>query len=477
MAEEEGIEFIDLKFVGLLGDLHHLSFPVQSALNEDFFVDGVGFDGSSIRGFQTIDQSDMMLVPDVSTAIIDPIYDTATLSVFANIVDPVTREPYSRDPRFVVSKALNYLKSTGIADQAFFGPEAEFFLFNGVSFGGHKAAGGPDGHFSHYKVESVEGDWHNASPVYDDEVSQEYNRGHRPRSKGGYVPSPPQDSLVEVRNDIVRHLLQAGIGVDLHHHEVASGGQCEIGISLQDLATMGDTMTLHKYIVKNVAAKHDLTATFMPKPIFGDNGSGMHCHQSLWKDSKTLMFDENGYAGLSDLARYYIGGILKNAPSLLAFTNPSTNSYHRLVPGYEAPIYLLHSQRNRSAAVRIPLGSKSPKAKRIEFRTPDASGNIYLSLVAQLMAGIDGILNKIEPGEPLDRDLYELSAAERKGIAVVPGSLEEVLDNLETNHDFLTAGGVFTEDLIAKYIELKRGDVDAIRLRPHPHEFSLYFDV
>jgi len=477
MAEEEGIEFIDLKFVGLLGDLQHLTFPVQSALNEDFFLDGVGFDGSSVRGFQTIDRSDMMLVPDVSTAIIDPIYDTATLSVFANIVDPITREPYSRDPRFIVTKALAYLKSTGIADQAFFGPEAEFFLFNGVSFGGHKAAGGPDGHFSHYKVESVEGEWHNASPVYDDEVSQEYNRGHRPRTKGGYVPTPPQDSLVEVRNDIVRHLLQAGIGVDLHHHEVASGGQCEIGISLQDLATMGDTMMMHKYIVKNVAAKHELSATFMPKPIFGDNGSGMHCHQSLWKDGKTLMFDENGYAGLSDLARYYIGGILKNAPSLLAFTNPSTNSYHRLVPGYEAPIYLLYSQRNRSAAVRIPLGLKSPKAKRIEFRTPDVTGNIYLSLVAQLMAGLDGILNKIEPGEPFDRDLYELSAEERKGIPTVPGSLEEVLDNLEQNHDFLTPGGVFTQDLIAKYIELKRGDVDAIRLRPHPHEFSLYFDV
>lgn len=475
MAEEEGVEFIDLKFVGLLGDLQHLTFPVESALNEDFFSDGVGFDGSSIRGFQTIDQSDMLLVPDVSTAIIDPIYDTPTLSVFAHVFDPVAREPYSRDPRFIVTKALAYLKSTGIGDQVFFGPEAEFFLFNGVSFGGHKAAGGPDGHFSHYKVESLDGDWNNAGPAYNDEL-QEYNSGHRTRGKGGYVPVPPQDNLVEVRNDIVRHLNRAGIGVDVHHHEVASGGQCEIGISLQDLATMCDTMMMHKYIVKNVAAKHGLTATFMPKPIFGDNGSGMHCHQSLWKEGQTLMFDENGYAGLSDVARHYIGGLLKNAPSLLAFTNASTNSYHRLVPGFEAPIYLSYSQRNRSAAVRIPLGSKSPKAKRIEFRTPDVTGNIYLSLVAQLMAGIDGILNKIEPGEPLDKDLYELNAQERAGIPTVPGSLEAVLDNLERDHDFLTAGGVFTEDLIEKYIELKRVDVDAIRLRPHPHEFSLYFD-
>ncbi len=475
MAEEEGVEFIDLKFVGLLGDLQHLSFPVESSLNEDFFSDGVGFDGSSVRGFQTIDQSDMVLVPDASTAIIDPIYDTPTLSVFAGIFDPLTREPYSRDPRFIVSKALTYLKSTGIGDQAFFGPEAEFFLFHGVSFGGHKAAGGPDGHFSHYKVESLDGDWNNAGAAYNDEL-QEYNLGQRTRSKGGYAPVPPQDSLVEVRNDIARHLNRAGIGVDLHHHEVASGGQCEIGISLQDIATMGDTMTMHKYIVKNVAAKHGLTATFMPKPIFGDNGSGMHCHQSLWKNGQTLMFDENGYAGLSDLARYYIGGLLKNAPSLLAFTNASTNSYHRLVPGFEAPIYLSYSQRNRSAAVRIPLGSNTPNAKRIEFRTPDVTGNIYLSLVAQLMAGIDGILNKIDPGEPLDKNLYELSAQERQGIPTVPGSLEAVLDNLEQSHDFLTAGGVFTEDLIAKYIELKRGDVDAIRLRPHPHEFSLYFD-
>ncbi len=476
MAQEEGVEFIDLKFVGLLGDMQHLTFPVQSALNEDFFTDGVGFDGSSVRGFQTIDKSDMMLVPDISTAIIDPVYDTPTLSVFANIIDPITREPYSRDPRYIVTKALAYLKSTGIGDQVFFGPEAEFFLFNGVSFGGHKAAGGPDGHFTHYKVDSVDGDWHNADSVHD-ELTGEYNSGHRTRNKGGYVPVPPQDNLTEVRNDIVRHLYQAGIGVDLHHHEVASGGQCEIGISLQDIATMCDTMMLHKYIVKNVAAKHGLTATFMPKPIFGDNGTGMHCHQSIWKDGKTLMFDENGYAQLSDLARYYIGGILKNAPSLLAFTNASTNSYHRLVPGYEAPIYLLYSQRNRSAAVRIPLYSKSPKAKRIEFRTPDVTGNIYLSLVAQLMAGLDGIVNKIEPGDPFDKDLYELEPEERHGIPTVPGSLEETLDNLERDHAFLTAGGVFTEDLIAKYIELKRGDVDAIRLRPHPHEFSLYFDV
>ena len=453
-----------------------MTYPVEAALNEDFFNDGVGFDGSSVRGFQTIDKSDMLLVPDASTAIIDPAYDTPTLSVFANILDPITLESYSRDPRYIVQKAVEYMKSTGIADTAYFGPEAEFFLFNGVSFGGAKAAGGPDGHFAHYKVESIEGDWHNADPVFD-EMTGEWNPGRRPRNKGGYVPAPPVDSLAEVRNDMVRHLIGAGIEVDLHHHEVGSGGQCEIGITFCEFTEMCDRMMMHKYIVKNVAAKHGLTATFMPKPIFGDNGTGMHCHQSLWKNGETLMFDENGYAQLSDEARWYIGGILKHAPAILAFTNASTNSYHRLVPGYEAPIYLLYSQRNRSAAVRIPLYSKSPKAKRIEFRTPDVTGNIYLALTAQLMAGLDGIKNKIEPGEPFDKDLYELEPQEREGIPTVPGSLEEVLDALENDSEFLKEGGVFTDDLIEMYIGLKRGDVDALRLRPHPYEFQLYFDV
>ena len=476
MAEDAGVEFINLKFVGLLGDMQHLTYPVESALNEDFFNDGVGFDGSSIRGFQTIDKSDMLLKPDADTAIIDPVYDTPTLSVFANILDPITGESYSRDPRYIAQKAVEYMKSTGIADTAYFGPEAEFFLFNGVSFGGAKAAGGIDGHYAHYKVDSIEGDWHNGDPIFD-EMTSEWNPGRRPRNKGGYVPVPPVDSLVEVRNDMVRHLISAGIDVDLHHHEVASGGQCEIGISFCEFTEMCDRMMLHKYIVKNVAQKHGLTATFMPKPIFGDNGTGMHCHQSLWKGGETLMFDENGYAQLSDTARYYIGGILKHAPAILAFTNASTNSYHRLVPGYEAPIYLLYSQRNRSAAVRIPLYSKSPKAKRIEFRTPDVTGNIYLALTAQLMAGLDGIKNKIEPGDPFDKDLYELEPEEREGIPTVPGSLEEVLDALEADNEFLKAGGVFTDDLIEMYIALKRGDVDALRLRPHPYEFQLYFDV
>ncbi len=476
MAQEAGVEFVDLKFVGLLGDLQHLTYPAKAALTEDFFTDGVGFDGSSVRGFQTIDKSDMLLMPDISTAIIDPVYDTPTLSVFANILDPLTGESYSRDPRYVVQKAVEYMKSTGIADTAYFGPEAEFFLFNGVSFGGHRAPGGIDGHFSGYKVESVEGDWHNGDEPFNLDTG-EWNSGRRPRNKGGYVPAPPVDSLTEVRNDIVRHLEDAGIEVDLHHHEVASGGQCEIGITFCEFTEMCDRMMLHKYIVKNVAHKHGLTATFMPKPIFGDNGTGMHCHQSVWKDGKTLMFDENGYAQLSDTARWYIGGILKHAPALLAFTNPSTNSFHRLVPGYEAPIYLLYSQRNRSAAVRIPLYSKSPKAKRIEFRTPDVTGNIYLSLTAQLLAGLDGIINKIEPGDPFDKDLYELEPEEKEGIPTVPGSLEEVLDALEADHDFLTVGGVFTKDLIDMYIDLKRQDVDALRLRPHPYEFQLYFDV
>lgn len=443
MAQDAGVEFVDLKFVGLLGDMQHLTYPAKAALTEDFFADGVAFDGSSVRGFQTIDKSDMLLRPDISTAIIDPVCDTPTLTLFAHIADPVTGESYSRDPRYIVQKAVEYMKSTGIADTAFFGPEAEFFLFNGVSFGGHRAPGGIDGHFSHYKVESAEGDWHNGHPVYDEDTG-EWNSGRRPRNKGGYVPAAPVDSLVEVRNDIVRHLEQAGIDVDLHHHEVASGGQCEIGITFQEFTKMCDTMMMHKYIVKNVAHQHGLTATFMPKPIFGDNGTGMHCHQSVWKNGDTLMYDENGYAQLSDTARYYIGGLLKHAPALLAFTNPSTNSFHRLVPGYEAPIYLLYSQRNRSAAVRIPLTSKSPKAKRIEFRTPDVTGNIYLSLTAQLMAGLDGIINKIEPGDPFDKDLYELEPEEKVGIPTVPGSLDEVLNALEADSDFLTAGGVFT---------------------------------
>ena len=475
-AEEAGAEFIDLKFVGLLGDLQHLTLPVEAALKTAFFKDGVGFDGSSVRGFQGIAQSDMLLVPDAQTAVIDPVYDTPTLSVFANIFDPVTGEPYSRDPRYVVAKAVAYLNSTGLADAAYFGPEAEFFLFHGVSFGGAKVAGGIDGHYAHYKVQSLEGHWQNEEPVFDD-IAEDWNAGRRPRAKGGYVPAPPTDSLVEVRNDMVRHLQNAGIEVDLHHHEVASGGQCEIGLSFCPIAEMCDKMMLHKYIVKNVAVAHGLTATFMPKPIFGDNGSGMHCHQSLWKKGKTLMHDKKGYAGLSDLARHYIGGILRHAPALLALTNASTNSYHRLVPGYEAPIYLSYSQRNRSAAVRIPLYSKSPKAKRIEFRTPDNTGNIYLSLSAQLMAGLDGIQNKIEPGEPSDHDLYELSAQERAGVPTVPGSLETALDALEADNEFLKAGGVFTDDLIETYIALKRGDVDALRLRPHPHEFELYFDA
>jgi glutamine synthetase len=474
MAEEAGAQFIDLKFTGLLGDMQHLTYPVQAQLNEDFFNNGVMFDGSSVRGFQTIDKSDMLLMPDAETAFMDPAYDTPTLSVFASILDPRTREAYSRDPRGVVSKAVAYLQSTGIADTAYFGPEAEFFLFNGVSFGGQQGPG--MGHHAHYRVESAEGEWNNGNAVVDAETG-EPNLGYRTRNKGGYFPVPPTDSLQEVRNQIVLTLMQAGIDVDLHHHEVASGGQCEIGITLDTLVEMADKLQMHKYIVKNVARQHDLTATFMPKPIFGDNGSGMHTHQSLWKGGNTLMYDENGYAGLSDLARYYIGGILKHAPALLAFTNPSTNSYHRLVPGYEAPIYLLYSQRNRSAAVRIPLTSKSPKAKRIEFRTPDVTSNIYLALAAQLMAGLDGIKNKIEPGEPMDKDLYELEPEEKEGLPTVPGSLDEVLDALEADHEFLLQGDVFTPDLIKMYIGLKRNDVDALRLRPHPYEFNLYFDV
>lgn len=474
LAKEHGIQMVDIKFTDLVGTWQHTTVPVVH-LDEGMFEHGVGFDGSSIRGFQTIDQSDMLLMPDPTSALVDPMLTTPTLSIIADIADPVTRQAYSRDPRYVSKKAVKYMQSTGIADAAYFGPEAEFFLFNGVSFGGQMAAAGGDGHHAHYKVESAEGDWNNSNDVVDEFGNP--NLGYRPRNKGGYFPVPPTDSLYEVRVQMVRALECCGVGVDVHHHEVASGGQGEIGITLDTLVEMADKMQLHKYIVKNVARQNGLTATFMPKPVFGDNGTGMHCHQSLWKGGNTLMFDENGYAQLSDLGRWYIGGILKHAPALLAFTNPSTNSYHRLVPGYEAPIYLLYSQRNRSAAVRIPLYSRSPKAKRIEFRTPDVTGNIYLSLAAQLMAGLDGIRNRIDPGEPLDKDLYELSPEEKHGLPTVPGSLDEVLAALEADHDFLTQGDVFTSDLLEHYVELKQKEVDAIRLRPHPYEFSLYFDV
>lgn len=472
LAKDKGAVFVDIKFTDLLGAWQHFTIPASN-LDEGVFEDGLGFDGSSIKGFQTIDQSDMLLLPDPASAKIDPVLDTPTLSLIAGVFDPLTREAYSRDPRYIAQKAVKYMQSTGIADTAYFGPEAEFFLFSGVSFGGQAAAG--QGHHAHYRVESAEGEWNNGTEVVDEFGNA--NLGYRPKNKGGYFPVPPTDSLQEVRNQIVLTLQEAGIKVDLHHHEVASGGQCEIGITLDTLVEMADKMQWHKYIVKNVARQNGLTATFMPKPIFGDNGSGMHTHQSLWKGGNTLMFDENGYAQLSDLARYYIGGILKHAPSLLAFTNPSTNSYHRLVPGYEAPIYLLYSQRNRSAAVRIPLYSKSPKSKRIEFRTPDVTSNIYLALAAQLMAGLDGIKNKIEPGDPFDKDLYELEPEEKVGIPTVPGSLDEVLANLEADNEYLKAGGVFTDDLIEHYVALKQNDVDAIRLRPHPYEFNLYYDV
>ncbi|MBV9470941.1 MAG: type I glutamate--ammonia ligase [Abitibacteriaceae bacterium] len=472
LMKKEGAIMVDIKFTDLLGAWQHTTIPAYN-LDEDVFEDGIGFDGSSIKGFQTIDQSDMLLKLDPTTAIIDPVMQTPTLSVVADVYDPLTLQPYSRDPRYVAKKAITYLQSTGIADKAFFGPEAEFFLFSGVSFGGQIGAG--DGHHAHYRVESAEGEWNNKNDVVD-----EYgiaNLGYRPRNKGGYFPVPPSDSLVEVRNQMVLTLEKAGVKVDVHHHEVASGGQGEIGITFDTLVEMADKLQLHKYIVKNVARQNGLTATFMPKPIFGDNGTGMHCHQSLWKGDQPLFFDANGYAQLSDTARWYIGGILKHAPALLAFTNASTNSYHRLVPGYEAPIYLLYSQRNRSAAVRIPLYSKSPKTKRIEFRTPDVTGNIYLSLAAQLMAGLDGIKNKIDPGDPLDKDLYELEPEERHGIPTVPGSLDEVLSALQADSEFLMQGDVFTSDLIEHYLALKQVDVDAIRLRPHPWEYSMYFDV
>jgi len=461
---DEGVQFVDVRFTDLPGTTHHFTFPAEN-FNASVFSDGLMFDGSSIRGFQAIHESDMLLLPDASTAVVDPFRQHKTLNINFFVHDPLTGEAYTRDPRNVARKAEEYLKGTGIADTVYFGPEAEFYIFDDVRFETRQNAG-------YYYIDSIEGAWNTGK------ASEGGNLGYKPRYKGGYFPVPPMDHFTDLRSEMVRNLIEAGIETEMQHHEVGTAGQAEIDFRFNTLLKTADNLMLYKYIVKSTALKYGHTVTFMPKPIFGDNGSGMHCHQSLWKDGEPLFYDEVGYAGLSDIARYYIGGLLKHAPSLLAFTNPTVNSYHRLVPGYEAPVNLVYSQRNRSACVRIPITGSNPKAKRIEFRVPDPSCNPYFAFAAMMMAGIDGIRNKIEPPEPVDKDLYELPPEEARLVPQVPGSLPEVLDSLEADHDYLLEGGVFTPDLIETWVDYKRtNEIDPIRLRPHPHEFELYYDV
>ncbi len=462
-ARAAGIKVVDLRFVDLPGTWQHFSVPL-SGFEEDFFTEGIGFDGSSIRGFQTINESDMLLIPDPDSATVDPVLQVPTLYLICNVVDPVTRQSYTRDARHIAQKAEAYLRSTGIADVSYWGPEAEFYIFNSIRFD-------QNAHSGYYFIDSDEGIWNSGG-------NTTANLANRPRFKEGYFPVPPTDQLQDLRSEIMLKLMEAGVDVEVHHHEVGTAGQAEIDMRFASLTRMADNMMAYKYVIKNVCHQHGYVATFMPKPLFQDNGSGMHCHQSLWKDGTNLFFDEDGYALLSDAARWYIGGLLKHAPALLALCAPTTNSYRRLVPGYEAPINLVYSQRNRSACVRIPVYSSSPKSKRVEFRSPDASCNPYLAFAAMLMAGLDGIKNRIEPPKPVDKDLYELEGEEKERIQSVPGSLGEVLKALEADHEFLLKGDVFTSDVIGTWIEYKwTREVEPVALRPHPWEFFLYHDA
>jgi glutamine synthetase len=443
--------------------MQHVTIPA-GLLGDSHFDEGHGFDGSSVRGFQQIQESDMVLITDPGTAYVDPFMKHKTMVIHCNIADPVTGESYSRDPRYVAKKAEDYLKSTGIADTAYFGPESEFFVFDDVRFDTTPNS-------SYYFVDSVEGQWNSGT-------DEGPNLGYKPRTKEGYFPVPPMDHFQDMRSEMSLALHDVGIETELHHHEVASGGQGEIGIKFSTLLDCADNLMTFKYILKGVAWSHGKSLTFMPKPIFQDNGSGMHTHQSLWKGGEPLFYDESGYAGLSDMARWYIGGLLHHAHAVIAFTNPTTNSFKRLVPGYEAPVNLVYSQRNRSASVRIPLASQSPKAKRVEFRCPDSTANPYLAFPAMMLAGLDGIQNRIEPPTPVDKDLYDLPPEELAKVPQVPSSLEEALNALENDHDFLTVGGVFTDDLLETWIDYKRkAEIDAIRLRPHPYEFAMYYDI
>jgi glutamine synthetase len=467
LVKDNNVEIVDVRFCDLPGLMQHFSVPAHE-LSEDVFEDGLGFDGSSIRGFQEIQESDMLLIPDPNTAVLDPFRQHVTLNINCHVRDPLTGESYSRDPRYIVQKAEAYLKSTGIADTAYFGPEAEFYIFDSVRFDQNQYSG-------YYYVDSVEGVWNSGR---ERELDGAPNLAYKPRYKEGYFPVPPMDQFQDLRSEMVRQLEAVGIAIEVQHHEVGTAGQAEIDMRFDTLAVMADKLMLYKYVVKNVARAAGYSVTFMPKPIFMDNGSGMHVHQSLWKDGEPLFFDEKGYAGISDMARWYIGGLLSHASAICAFSNPTTNSYKRLVPGYEAPVNLVYSQRNRSASVRIPLYSKSPKAKRLEFRCPDPSCNPYLAFSAMLMAGLDGIQNRTEPPAPVDRDLYDLPPEELAKVPQVPGSLNESLAALEADHDFLLKGDVFTPDVIDTWISYKKeNEIDAVQLRPHPWEFYLYYDI
>ena len=466
LAKKNKVEIVDLKFIDMPGLWKHFSIPAAE-LTEELFEDGIGFDGSSIRGFQAINESDMLLFPDPETALIDPFTEHVTLSLLCNIKDPLTREPYSRDPRLVAQKAEKYLKTTGVADISYWGPEIEFFIFDSIRFGQGPNEG-------YYHIDSEEGFWNAGKPG----ANGNGNLGYKVRYKEGYFPVPPMDQYQDLRSEMVRNLEKCGIKVEVHHHEVGTAGQTEIDMRYGTLTRMADQVLLYKYIIKNTARQRGKTVTVMPKPLFQDNGSGMHTHQSLWKGGKNIFFDKKGYGGISETARHYIGGLIKHAHALCAFIAPTTNSYRRLVPGYEAPINLVYSARNRSACVRIPMYSQAEKAKRLEFRTPDPSCNPYFAFPAMLMAGLDGVKNKLEPPKPIDKDLYELPPEEAAKVKSMPGSLDQALDALEKDHDFLLKGDVFTKDVIETWLEYKRKkEVDAIRLPPHPYEFALYFDI
>ena len=469
MTPQEALDFakkndarqVDLRFTDLPGLTQHISYPI-SMLSEDSFEDGFGIDGSSIRGWAAINESDMLIVPEPSTAFLDPFSETRTLVMLGDIIDPITRQHYDRDPRWIAKKAEMFLQNSGIADTAFFGAEAEFFIFDNIRFDQNQ-------HSGFYFIDAEEGRWNSGR--------ENNNLGYRPRYKEGYFPVPPTDHYQDLRSEMVATMIECGLTIECHHHEVATGGQCEIDQRFDTLVKSADNMTLYKYIVRNVANQYGKTVTFMPKPLFGDNGSGMHTHQSLWSGGKPLFAGDN-YAGLSQTALHYIGGLLRHARALSAIIAPTTNSYKRLVPGYEAPVNLAYSRRNRSAAVRIPMYSNNPKAKRVEFRPPDASSNPYLAFAAMMMAGLDGVVNKIDPGEPLDKDIYDLTPEEMKKVPSMPASLDEALTCLEEDHAFLTKGDVFSEELIETFVSYKRkSEAEAVRLRPHPYEFALYYDI
>ncbi|MGE5570989.1 MAG: type I glutamate--ammonia ligase [Rhodospirillales bacterium] len=469
MSPKEVLEFakkndakqVDLRFSDIPGLWHHVSYPIRQ-LSEESFEEGFGFDGSSIRAWAAISESDMLLMPDPNTAFMDPFAEISTLVMISDVIDPITHQHYERDPRWIAKKAEMYLSNSGIADTAYFGAEAEFFIFDNIRFDQNQ-------HCGFYFIDAEEGRWNSGR--------EKDNLGYRPRYKEGYFPVPPTDHYQDLRSEMVQTMLRCGLTVECHHHEVATGGQAEIDLKFDSLVKSADAILLYKYCIRNVANQYGKTVTFMPKPLFADNGSGMHCHQSLWKDGQPL-FSGDCYAGLSQMALWYIGGLLKHARSLSAIIAPTTNSYKRLVPGYEAPVNLAYSRRNRSAAVRIPMYSSNPKAKRIEFRPPDPSANPYLAFAAMMMAGLDGVLNKINPGEPLDKDIYDLSPEELRGVPSMPASLDEALNCLEEDHGYLVKGDVFTEEMIEAFIDYKRkNEADAVRLRPHPYEFALYYDI